>query len=44
MKAPGAEMIASITFIPILMTILIQVPTTKWLGCRLGLLEEPEKL
>jgi cell volume regulation protein A len=40
MKAPGAGMIASVTFIAILMTILIQAPTTKWLGKRLGLLEE----
>jgi cell volume regulation protein A len=40
MKAPGAEMITSVTFIAILMTILIQAPTTKWLGRRLGLLEE----
>jgi cell volume regulation protein A len=40
MKAPGAQMIASVTFIAILMTILIQAPTTKWLGKRLGLLEE----
>jgi potassium/hydrogen antiporter len=39
MKAPGAPMIASVTFIAILMTILIQAPTTKWLGRRLGLLE-----
>jgi cell volume regulation protein A len=39
MNAPGAQMIASITFIAILMTILIQAPTTKWLGRRLGLLE-----
>src|SRR4030088_352397 len=38
-KAPGAEMIASVTFIAILMTILIQAPTTRWLGRRLGLLE-----
>jgi cell volume regulation protein A len=38
MKAPGAPMIASVTFIAILMTILIQAPTTKWLGGRLGLL------
>jgi cell volume regulation protein A len=38
-KAPGAQMIASITFIAILMTILIQAPTTKWLGRRLGLLQ-----
>jgi cell volume regulation protein A len=40
MNAPGAQMIASVTFIAILMTILIQAPTTKWLGRRLGLLEE----
>jgi cell volume regulation protein A len=40
MKAPGAQMIASVTFIAILMTILIQAPTTKWLGGALGLLEE----
>lgn len=40
MKAPGAEMIASVTFIAVLMTILIQAPTTKWLGRKLGLLEE----
>ena len=40
MKAPGARMIASVTFIAILMTILIQAPTTKWLGNQLGLLQE----
>jgi cell volume regulation protein A len=39
MKAPGAQLIASVTFIAILMTILIQAPTTKWLGSKLGLLE-----
>src|SRR6202022_3255876 len=39
MKAPGAEMIASVAFIAILMTILIQAPSTEWLGRRLGLLE-----
>jgi cell volume regulation protein A len=38
-KAPGAQMIASVTFIAILMTILIQAPTTEWLGRKLGLLE-----
>lgn len=42
MKAPGAPMIASITFIAILMTILIQAPTTEWLARRLGLLQEPK--
>ena len=40
MKAPGAQIIASVTFIAILMTILIQAPTTKWLGERLGLMHE----
>lgn len=40
MQAPGAEIIASITFIAILMTILIQAPTTEWLARRLGLLVE----
>ena len=40
MKAPGAQMIASVTFIAVLMTILIQAPTTKWLGSKLGLLED----
>ena len=39
MKAPGAPLIASVTFIAILMTILIQAPTTEWLGRKLGLLE-----
>jgi potassium/hydrogen antiporter len=39
-KAPGAPMIASVTLIAILMTILIQAPTTQWLGRRLGLLEK----
>src|SRR5271170_519339 len=43
MKAPGAQMIASVTFIAILMTILIQAPTTKWLGGKLGLLKEIKK-
>jgi cell volume regulation protein A len=40
MNAPGAQVIASVTFIAVLMTILIQAPTTKWLAGRLGLLEE----
>jgi cell volume regulation protein A len=39
LKAPGAPMIASVTFIAILMTILIQAPTTEWLGRKLGLME-----
>jgi len=40
MNAPGAEIIASVTFIAILMTILIQATTTKWLAGKLGLLVE----
>ena len=43
MKVPGAPMIASVTFIAVLMTILIQAPTTKWLANKLGLLEERQK-
>jgi len=38
--APGAHLIASIIFVAILMTILIQAPTTQWLAKRLGLLEK----
>ena len=41
MKAPGAEMIASVTFIAIIMTIVIQATTTKMLAKKLGLLLEP---
>lgn len=40
MKAPGAQLIASITFIAILMTILIQATTTQWLARKLDLLIE----
>jgi potassium/hydrogen antiporter len=43
MKAPGAHVIVSVTFIAILMTILIQAPTTRWLGTRLGLMEKSGK-
>ncbi len=39
-KAPGAELIASVTFIAILMTILIQAPTARWLAGKLDLLED----
>jgi cell volume regulation protein A len=38
MKVPGAQAIAAVTFIAILMTILIQATTTRWLAARLGLL------
>lgn len=40
MKAPGSEIIASITFMTILITILLQATTTRWLAGKLGLLEE----
>ena len=40
MKVPGAEVIASVTFLAILLTILIQATTTRWLAGKLGLLEE----
>ena len=43
MKAPGAQMIASVTFIAVLMTILIQAPTTKWLARKLKILEESKR-
>ena len=39
MKAPGAQTIGSVTFVAILLTILVQAPTTKWLASRLGLME-----
>jgi cell volume regulation protein A len=37
--APGATTIASVIFVAILITILIQAPTTEWLGRRLGLMD-----
>ena len=40
MRAPGADIIASITFLAILMTILLQATTTRWLAGKLGLLDE----
>jgi len=39
-KAPGAEIIASVTFIAIVMTIVLQAPTTRWLAWKLRLLEQ----
>jgi cell volume regulation protein A len=38
-KAPGAPLIASVTFVAILATILIQASTTPWVGRRLGVME-----
>ncbi|TXT22700.1 MAG: cell volume regulation protein A [Gallionellaceae bacterium] len=40
MNAPGAQIIASVTFIAILMTILIQATTTGWLAKKLDLLAD----
>src|SRR5690242_5672837 len=37
-NAPGARIIASVVFMAILMTILIQAPTTRWLARKLGVL------
>jgi cell volume regulation protein A len=37
-KAPEAHLIASVTFVTILMTILIQASTSEWLGHRLNLI------
>jgi len=37
-RAPGADVIAAVTFIAVLMTILVQATTTRWLARRLGLL------
>src|SRR6185295_17163322 len=40
MGAPQAKLIASVTFLAILMTILVQATTTRWLAEKLGLLVE----
>jgi cell volume regulation protein A len=40
MNAPNAQLIASVTFVAILMTILIQAPTTRWLAGKLELLRK----
>lgn len=40
LHAPGAELIAAVTFIAILMTIVIQATTTRWLAGKLDLLVE----
>jgi len=40
MRVPGADIIASITFLAILMTIILQATTTRWVAGQLGLLEE----
>jgi cell volume regulation protein A len=38
MNVPGAKIIASVTFVAILITILIQATTTRWLAKKLDLL------
>ncbi len=38
-KAPGSEIIESVTFLAIVLTITVQATTTRWLAGRLGLLE-----
>ena len=40
MKVQHSDVIASVTFMAILLTILLQATTTKWLAAKLGLLEE----
>ena len=42
--APGADLIAAITFVAILTTILVQAPSTRWLAAKLGVLEQPREL
>ena len=39
LKVPHSDVIASVTFMAILITILLQATTTKWLANKLGLLE-----
>jgi potassium/hydrogen antiporter len=39
LKVPHSDVIASVTFMAILITILVQATTTKWLAGKLGLLE-----
>lgn len=39
LKVPHADVIASVTFMAILLTIMLQATTTRWLATKLGLLE-----
>ena len=39
LKVPHSDVIAAVTFMAILITILLQATTTKWLAAKLGLLE-----
>jgi potassium/hydrogen antiporter len=39
LQVPHSDVIASVTFLAILITIIVQATTTKWLAAKLGLLE-----
>jgi cell volume regulation protein A len=39
LKTPHADVIASVTFLAILVTIIVQATTARWLAGKLGLLE-----
>jgi NhaP-type Na+/H+ or K+/H+ antiporter len=43
MKVPGADIIAAVTFITIMLTIVIQATTTRWFAGKLGLLINPNE-
>lgn len=42
--APGADVIAAVTFTAVLLTIIIQATTTRWLAGKLGLLQDASGL
>jgi len=44
MKAPYANVIAAVTFMAILLTIILQATTTEWLARKLELLETESSL
>ena len=44
MKVPGYEIISSVVFMTILVTLIVQASTTKIVAKKLGVLEESEKL
>jgi cell volume regulation protein A len=39
LKVPHSDVIASVTFLAIIITIVVQATTTKWVAAKLGLLE-----
>lgn len=43
MNIPGSEMISSVVFMTILVTLLLQASTTKWMAKKLNVLEEREQ-